>query len=52
MSLDPSSHIQEVKALTVDVVPGPAPARAGADRALVEDLPRAGRDHRGDGGGS
>ena len=27
MSLDPSSHIQEVKVLTVDIQPGPAPAR-------------------------
>ena len=28
MSLDPSSHIQEVKALTVDIQPGPPAARA------------------------
>ncbi len=40
MALDPSSHIQEVKALTVDVRPGPAPARAGALRARAR-LPRS-----------
>ena len=37
MSLDPSSHIQEVKALTVDIQPGPAPARPGARRRSVRE---------------
>jgi formate dehydrogenase major subunit len=36
MALDPSSHIQEVKALTVDIRPGRRP-RGPARRALVED---------------
>ena len=40
MSLDPSSHIQEVKALTVDIQPGPPPARAGRAPELVEDYRR------------
>jgi formate dehydrogenase major subunit len=35
MSLDPSSHIQEVKALTVDIRPGRRP-RGAARQALVE----------------
>ena len=39
MSLDPSSHIQEVKALTVDIRPGRRPR--GPDRlALVEEYRR------------
>ncbi len=36
MSLDPSSHIQEVKALTVDIRPGRRP-RGAARPALVEE---------------
>ncbi len=36
MSLDPSSHIQEVKALTVDIRPGRRP-RGPARQALVRD---------------
>jgi formate dehydrogenase major subunit len=36
MSLDPSSHIQEVKALTVDIRPGRRP-RGPARGALVEE---------------
>jgi formate dehydrogenase major subunit len=36
MALDPSSHIQEVKALTIDIQPGRRP-RGQARRALVED---------------
>jgi formate dehydrogenase major subunit len=36
MSLDPSSHIQEVKALTVDIRPGRRP-RGAARLALVEE---------------
>jgi formate dehydrogenase major subunit len=39
MSLDPSSHIQEVKALTVDVRPGRRP-RGPARQALVVDYRR------------
>jgi formate dehydrogenase major subunit len=39
MSLDPSSHIQEVKALTVDIQPGRRP-RGAARLALVEDYRR------------
>jgi formate dehydrogenase major subunit len=35
MALDPSSHIQEVKALTVDVRPGRRP-RGSARQQLVE----------------
>ena len=39
MSLDPSSHIQEVKALTVDIQPGRRPR--GAERlALVKAYQR------------
>jgi formate dehydrogenase major subunit len=39
MALDPSSHIQEVKALTVDIRPGRRPR--GAERlALVQDYCR------------
>jgi formate dehydrogenase major subunit len=34
MSLDPSSHIQEVKVLTVDIQPGRRP-RGPARQALV-----------------
>ncbi len=42
MALDPSSHIQEVKALTVDIRPGRRP-RGAARRALVEEyIARAG----------
>ena len=47
MSLDPSSHIQEVKVLTVDVQPGRRPRGPGRE-ALVRALPRARRDHRRD----
>jgi formate dehydrogenase major subunit len=36
MSLDPSSHIQEVKALTVDIRPGRRP-RGAARQALVDE---------------
>jgi formate dehydrogenase major subunit len=36
MSLDPSSHIQEVKALTVDIRPGRRP-RGPARQQLVKD---------------
>jgi formate dehydrogenase major subunit len=36
MSLDPSSHIQEVKALTVDIQPGRRP-RGAARQALVRE---------------
>jgi formate dehydrogenase major subunit len=44
MALDPSSHIQEVKALTVDVRPGRRP-RGPARTRLVEDYrERAGVD--------
>jgi formate dehydrogenase major subunit len=39
MSLDPSSHIQEVKALTVDIQPGRRP-RGSEHRALVEAYQR------------
>ncbi len=39
MSLDPSSHIQEVKALAVDVVPGRRP-RGAARTQLVEEYRR------------
>jgi formate dehydrogenase major subunit len=39
MSLDPSSHIQEVKALTVDIRPGRRP-RDSARQALVEEYRR------------
>ena len=39
MSLDPSSHIQEVKALTVDIRPGRRP-RGPARPALVEEYRR------------
>jgi formate dehydrogenase major subunit len=39
MSLDPSSHIQEVKALAVDVVPGRRP-RGAARTELVEEYRR------------
>ncbi len=37
MSLDPSSHIQEVKALTRRHPPGPAPARARRARRSCEE---------------
>ncbi len=50
MSLDPSSHIQEVKALSVDIRPGRRPRGAGAPAARAR-LPRARRDHRADGDG-
>jgi formate dehydrogenase major subunit len=39
MALDPSSHIQEVKALTVDVRPGRRP-RGPARTELVEEYRR------------
>jgi formate dehydrogenase major subunit len=39
MALDPSSHIQEVKALSVDVVPGRRP-RGAARTELVEEYRR------------
>ncbi len=50
MSLDPSSHIQEVKALTVDIQPGPPPAGPGAPGARRAYRERAGiTDADGDG---
>jgi formate dehydrogenase major subunit len=36
MALDPSSHIQEVKALTIDIRPGRRP-RGAARTALVRE---------------
>jgi formate dehydrogenase major subunit len=39
MALDPSSHIQEVKALTVDIRPGRRP-RGAARLRLVRDYRR------------
>ena len=39
MALDPSSHIQEVKAMTVDIRPGRRP-RGSARRELVEEYQR------------
>jgi formate dehydrogenase major subunit len=41
MALDPSSHIQEVKALTVDIQPGRRP-RGPARIQLIGDHRRAG----------
>ena len=40
MALDPSSHIQEVKALTVDIRPGRRPRGAGAPPSWCEDYRR------------
>ena len=42
MSLDPSSHIQEVKALTVDIQPGRRPRGAGRQSLVEEYRRRAG----------
>jgi formate dehydrogenase major subunit len=42
MALDPSSHIQEVKALTVDVRPGRRPRGAARQRLVREYRERAG----------
>jgi formate dehydrogenase major subunit len=42
MSLDPSSHIQEVKALTVDIQPGRRPRGPGRTRLVREYRERAG----------
>ncbi len=42
MSLDPSSHIQEVKALTVDVQPGRRPRGAARHELVVAYRKRAG----------
>ena len=39
MALDPSSHIQEVKALTVDIVPGRRP-RGAARTEMIHDYQR------------
>jgi formate dehydrogenase major subunit len=39
MSLDPSSHIQEVKALSLDIRPGRRP-RGSARQELVKDYQR------------
>ena len=50
MSLDPSSHIQEVKALTVDIRPGRRPAGPRTPGAGPR-VRRARRHHRGDGDG-
>ena len=42
MSLDPSSHIQEVKALTVDIRPGRRPRGAARQELVVAYRRRAG----------
>jgi len=42
MSLDPSSHIQEVKALTVDIRPGRRPRGAARRELVAEYCKRAG----------
>jgi formate dehydrogenase major subunit len=42
MALDPSSHIQEVKALTIDVQPGRRPRGAARQRLVREYRERAG----------
>jgi formate dehydrogenase major subunit len=42
MSLDPSSHIQEVKALTVDVQPGRRPRGPARQALVLEYRERAG----------
>ena len=42
MSLDPTSHIQEVKALAVDIRPGRRPRGAGRQRLVREYRERAG----------
>ena len=42
LALDPNVHIQEVKAATCDIRPGPAAARAGAAGAR-RGLPADGR---------
>ena len=44
MSLDPSSHIQEVKALTVDIRPGRRPRGAARQQLVEEYCARAGID--------
>ena len=46
ISLDPSSHIQEVKALSVDIRPGRRPR--GPARRSSSRIPRARRHHRRD----
>ena len=48
LSLDPNVHIQEVKALALDIQPGRRP-RGPALRDLVRSYQRAGRHHRRDG---
>jgi formate dehydrogenase major subunit len=42
MALDPSSHIQEVKALTVDIQPGRRPQGAERRQLVREYRERAG----------
>jgi formate dehydrogenase major subunit len=42
MSLDPSSHIQEVKALTIDIQPGRRPRGKARDELVKRYQERAG----------
>ncbi len=46
VSLDPTAHIQEDKALTVDIRPGRKPTGAGVRRLVEEVRVAAGVDER------